>query len=538
MIGLLSPLLCATQGREYCPTFEHNPLEPHDVASCLLPNGTMAPCGPGNQMCPPGPFGRNTPQYHVRDLSCAENDPNGPVYDPVHGVYHLHYQNHVGCRGGRTYGHAVSRDFVHWAHMPVSIWNDHPYDEHAIYTGSATIVDGKVVQVYPGLCYPQFSDDCPGGTNLAIAVPADPSDPLQTNWSKDTFATNPIVNNTGRDPSTAWKTPDGEWRLTTFDTIIMGSMDFKTWYRIGKQPGFPVGECPSFFTLPRTTPGAGPAPAGAVTPTHVHKASHDGKDWMQVGTYVAGPPKSNGNWTALLDEVKIDAGHFYASKDFYDPVKRRRINWGWAQVPPASTQTLPREVTWHPELQQLVYSPVEEQEQLRGAVIGSLQSRVIAANATTALELPAQLGNQSEVRVSFERPAAAVRLSVNVMVDAARSAKGVEFFIDYQPGAAKVTVGSGGTTDMLSLLAGDKTIDLALFVDNTFTEVFWMNGRVAMTVDTKTSGGQDDVTISASQAGVTASATVWQVGSIWVDPEVVKQTPRRDSSLMGAVVED
>ena len=41
---------------------------------------------------------------------------------------------------------------------PLSIWNDRPYDEHAIYTGSATVVDGKVFQVYPGLCYPQFSD--------------------------------------------------------------------------------------------------------------------------------------------------------------------------------------------------------------------------------------------------------------------------------------------------------------------------------------------------------------------------------------------
>ena len=97
-------------------------------------------------MCPPGPF-KNAPQFHVRDLSCGENDPNGPVYDPVHGVYHLHYQNHVGCRGGRTYGHAVSRDFVHWAHMPISIWNDRSYDEHAIFTGSATVVEGKVVQV-------------------------------------------------------------------------------------------------------------------------------------------------------------------------------------------------------------------------------------------------------------------------------------------------------------------------------------------------------------------------------------------------------
>ena len=46
----------------------------------------------------------------------------GPVYDPVHGVYHLHYQNHVGLHGGRTYGHAVSKDLTHWAHMPISIW--------------------------------------------------------------------------------------------------------------------------------------------------------------------------------------------------------------------------------------------------------------------------------------------------------------------------------------------------------------------------------------------------------------------------------
>ena len=80
----------------------------------------------------------------------------------------------------------------------------------------------------------------------------------------------------------------------------------------------------------------------------------------------------------------------------------------------------------------------------------------------------------------------------------------------------------------MSLLPGDKTIDLALYVDNTFTEAYWMGGRVAMTVDTETSGGHDDVTISASRSGTTVSATVWQVGSIWVTPEAVKQTPRRD----------
>ena len=356
--------------------------------------------------------------------------------------------------------------------------------------------------------------------------------PPQTNWTKDVFTVNPIVNNTGRDPSTAWKTPAGEWRLTTFDTMIMGSMDFRMWYRIGKQPGFPEGECPSFFPLPRTTPGAGPAPAGAVAPTHVHKASHGGKDWMQVGSYTAGPPKTNGNWTALLAEVKIDAGHCYASKDFFDPVKGRRINFGWATVPPQSTQTLPREVTWHPELQQLVYSPVEEQEALRGSVIGSLQGLLLTANASTPLDLPAQAGNQSEVQVSFVRPDGAMRLSVHVMVDAQRAPAGVEFFIDYKPpetnGLAKVTVGSGSTTDTLSLLPSDSTLELTLFIDNTFTEAFWMGGRVAMTIVTPASGGKEDVTVRASEPGVTANATAWEVGSIWVTPEEVKRTPRHD----------
>jgi sucrose-6-phosphate hydrolase SacC (GH32 family) len=222
------------------------------------------------------------------------------------------------------------------------------------------------------------------------------------------------------------------------------------------------------------------------------------------------------------------------SKDFFDPVKGRRINFGWATVPPASTQTLPREVTWHPELQQLVYSPVDEQKSLRGKVIGSLQKKPLTANQSAALAMPKQAGNQSEVQVSFERPQSAVRLSVNVMVDAQTNNKGSEFFIEYTPpqnnGPVQVQVGTPGTYSTLNLLPSDKTIDLTLFVDNTFTEAFWMGGRVAMTIVTKSSGGTDDVSITANQPGVTASATAWEVGSIWVTPEEVKQTPRRDAA--------
>jgi hypothetical protein len=101
---------------------------------------------------------------------------------------------------------------IFWANLtPFSLalilWPaDRPYDNYAIFTGSATLVGGKVVQVYPGLCKPvKAGTACPGATNMAIAVPEDPSDPFQTNWTKDgkvgtlTGYVNPIANNTGRD---------------------------------------------------------------------------------------------------------------------------------------------------------------------------------------------------------------------------------------------------------------------------------------------------------------------------------------------------
>lgn len=108
-------------------------------------------------------------------------------------------------------------------------------------------------------------------------------DPLYTNWTKPSY--NPIVENTQRDPSTAWQLPSGEWRLTSFDSTIYATMDFKSWYTIGKSQ-FPQGECPSFFELPAAYPGTEQyMPIDGSLPTHVHKCSHGGKDWMQFGTY-------------------------------------------------------------------------------------------------------------------------------------------------------------------------------------------------------------------------------------------------------------
>ena len=65
---------------------------------------------------------------------------------------------------------------------------------------------------------------------------------------------------------------------------------------------------------------------------------------------------------------------------------------------------------------------------------------------------------------------------------------GTDFSIEYVPNAdgeiSSVKVHGGSFSDTLKLSPNDKTIDMALYVDNTFTEAYFMNGRVAMTVPT------------------------------------------------------
>jgi sucrose-6-phosphate hydrolase SacC (GH32 family) len=55
----------------------------------------------------------------------------------VHKLYHNFSQIHVAedqndAGNGPDWGHWVSKDFVHWAQLPVAIWNDHYYDEYTL----------------------------------------------------------------------------------------------------------------------------------------------------------------------------------------------------------------------------------------------------------------------------------------------------------------------------------------------------------------------------------------------------------------------
>jgi len=608
------------------------------------------PCGPGYDQCGTA-FGSTAPQYHIRDLSCGENDPNFPFYDPNHQLYHHMYQDHLampqnGLGQGPVIGHTISKDLVYWAHLPVSVWNDQDYDNVAIYTGSATIINNIPTLIYPGLCNSKTWTNCQTGTLFAIAVPANLSDPLLINWSKPVY--NPIVENVQRDPSTAWKTSEGEYRFTNYEGKIYSSMDFITWYEANGGALFPTAECPDFFTLPAYCTGNGCSVTNSnqVLPTHVHKQSSGGEDYYTLGVYTEGSINTTGTWTPLatvpllqpLDYSAIGGGgHFYASKSFEDPIGYnnsgpRRLYYGWAIVPPASTQTIARVTTYHPTLQQLIFNPLPELSKLRAMPpLFTATSISIPPNSSVWLngDWSNSQGNQSEVNINFQLPSAVVspsiiQFGINVLVGpstidkaSSNTSMTIAFTFDPKNFVANVTIGSvasipgnstyymvgvdlpgadynitnvnytdphicqsactadkncaaytyvvrpplyascclknsvpnpnpnptctsgakpghpipGNNPVPIPLLSGDSAIDVRIFIDNTFLEIFIMEGRIAYTIPitgpintadatgmslfANTLDGNNQVNIMATDINV------WYMNTIWTTPEKI-----------------
>jgi len=202
-------------------------------------------------------------QFHFTPKTGWMNDPNGMVY--YEGEYHLFYQHYPDSTvwGPMHWGHAVSKDMIHWEHLPIALYPD---SLGYIFSGSA-VVDWKntsglgTVQAPPIVAIYTYHDPegYPAGRNdfqtQGIAYSVDKG----RTWTK--YDKNPVLPNPGiqdfRDPKVSWNEVSNQWVMTLAvkDHIeFYASPDLKKWSKlsefgntIGAHGG--VWECPDLFPL-------------------------------------------------------------------------------------------------------------------------------------------------------------------------------------------------------------------------------------------------------------------------------------------------
>jgi fructan beta-fructosidase len=303
------------------------------------------------------------PGFHFSPKEKWMNDPNGLVrYD---GVYHLFFQFYPNDNvwGPMHWGHATSKDLVHWQQQPVALYPD---SLGYIFSGSA-VVDSTNTSGFgqPGRTplVAVFTHHDPEGEkrhasdfqNQSLAYSLDKG----ATWMK--YYGNPVLKNPGitdfRDPNVSWYARGKKWIMTlaTNDHITFySSSDLKSWAKesefgqgLGEHGG--VWECPDLFSFTRK------------------EGDHERTYWVLLISNNPGAPNGGsgtqyfiGDWDGHtfkpLDKSTrwIDYGPDDYAGVLWNNAGRRRIflgwmtNWDYATKVPTSTwrgaMTVPRNV--------------------------------------------------------------------------------------------------------------------------------------------------------------------------------------------------
>ena len=91
--------------------------------------------------------GKMRQHYHLMPQCGWMNDPNGLIY--FKGQYHVFYQTnpYSGFWDSMHWGHAVSKDLLHWEYLPLALAPSEVYDDFqkgGCCSGSAIEHDGKM----------------------------------------------------------------------------------------------------------------------------------------------------------------------------------------------------------------------------------------------------------------------------------------------------------------------------------------------------------------------------------------------------------
>lgn len=421
---------------------------------------------------------RYRPHYHFTAPKNWINDPNGLIHH--NGWYHLFYQhNPFAARwGNMAWGHARSRDLVHWEHLPIALVpTPNTQDKDGVFSGVCVQHDGKIHAIYTG-----HVDS--NGERSQLPMLATALDDDLITWQK--YACNPLIKTAPlaeqkpnfRDHA-VWREGEVWYQAIATEKPGVGgrvelfrSPDLLTWTYAG--PLFcgsqletgTVWECPDLITLP----GAD-GPRRALMLSLIPSAEV---------IYFAGAFQ-NERFVPSTGPRRVDwAKNFYAPQSFTD-VSGRRIMFGWltegrsakAQLADgwSGAMSLPRILGFN-AAGQLTQIPAKEVELLRGECYESERIPTSWAERsdlfTTTCEIEFEFDPQDAHTVGLEvlrSPDGAERVTIEFN----GSLRAI--ILDCAHASLDATTQREKHIAPLSLPAGEP-VRLRVFVDRSVVEVF------------------------------------------------------------------
>lgn len=297
--------------------------------------------------------------YHLMAPIGWINDPNGFIF--YKNEYHLFYQfyPYASQWGPMHWGHAKSKDLMHWIDLPVALAPDQAYDKEGCFSGTAIEKNGRLYLMYTGVSSKNgrtYQQQC-------MAVSED-----GINFTK--LSQNPVIAESDladkgsiqdfRDPKLFEHEDNYYAALVTKDAtdcgkvLLFRSEDLIDWsfYSVMLQGNKDQGvmwECPDFFQLDGKD-------VLIVSPVNIPKRGHEFDNTSSSLAFIGTMDWQKGHFQAENDH-EIDGGlDFYAPQTVQDS-SGRRILMAWMQMwgrtmPThdlghkwAGSMTLPRELT-------------------------------------------------------------------------------------------------------------------------------------------------------------------------------------------------
>ncbi len=411
------------------------------------------------------------PRFHFTSRTGWLNDPNGLIW--YRGEYHLFYQHNPTALpwGNMTWGHAVSRDLVHWTELPKVLFPDAAtgtcfsgaaFIDHRNQLGRKTGDEEVIVAFYLRT-----------GIGLCLAYSNDRGRTFTD------YEGNPVLNHEGAridTPRPFWHGPTGRWVAPTYDffTNAHGEMrrcvgfyssanltDWRLESRVEQDGwGDELCGCVDFFQLPLD-------------------GDPERLMWVMIlidGSYIVGDFDGStfhtleGKPAATDDRIRslVIQGEYYATMTWHNLPDLRRVQIAWMRKPgfypgmPFNQQmTVPSELSLH---------TTDDGPRLRMLPVTELAALRTRTHEWSDLQLNGQ-----------DNPLAAITADLLDLETEIRVAKGTVtclqlrgFDVTYD--ADTEALSSCGTAARLPPIDG--VVRLRVLLDRTSIEVYANDGRV------------------------------------------------------------